>query len=165
MSLDTIITCFPQGWTQGDPKNSKENDSMDVLKNIHRYLSLVTRPPLESVHDLAQLIVYNCLAPFCRKSTPYGPMQILDVYESAIASVVSSPTSQKFAILTAPSDRQGNKNIQRIRHEIKSQGIERSCNKQSGRPSSPTVQYRRRNRTVERDQGYSRRASYFVCLT
>ena len=61
---------------------------MDVLKSIHKYLALVNRPPLESVYDLAQLIVYKCLATFCRKSTPYGPMQILDVYESAIASVV-----------------------------------------------------------------------------
>ena len=63
---------------------------MDVLKSIHKYLSLVNRPPLESVYDLAQLIVYKCLATFCNKSTPYAAMQILDVYECAIASVVSA---------------------------------------------------------------------------
>lgn len=61
---------------------------MDIMKSIHRYLALVNRSPLETIQDLAQLIVYNCLAPFCAKSTPYGPMQILDVYESAIAAVV-----------------------------------------------------------------------------
>lgn len=86
-----MITCFPRNWKQDDEANYKEADSFDVLKNIHKYLALVNRPPLESVHDLAQLIVYNCLAPFCKKSMPYGPMQILDVYDSAIALVVCCP--------------------------------------------------------------------------
>ena len=86
--IDTIITSFPQNWTHDDEHHITNKDPMDVLKSIHRYLTLVNRPPLESVHDLAQLIVYKSLATFCRKSTPYGPMQILDVYESAIASVV-----------------------------------------------------------------------------
>jgi hypothetical protein len=86
--IDTIITSFPQNWTHDDEQHNTNKDSMDVLKSIHRYLTLVNRPPLESVHDLAQLIVYKCLAPFCQKSTPYETMRILDVYESAIASVV-----------------------------------------------------------------------------
>jgi len=86
---DTIITSFPQNWTHDDEKHQDESDPKDVLKSIQKYLTLVNRPPLESVYDLAQLIVYKCLATFCNKPTPYGPMQILDVYESAIASVVS----------------------------------------------------------------------------
>lgn len=85
---DTIITSFPQNWTHDDDQHQNEADPQDVLKSIHKYLTLVNRPPLESVYDLAQLIVYKCLATFCNKPTPYGPMQILDVYESAIASVV-----------------------------------------------------------------------------
>jgi hypothetical protein len=63
-------------------------DPRDVLNSIHDFLTLVNRPPLESVHDLAQLVVFKCLESFCKKRTPYGMMQILDVYESAIASVV-----------------------------------------------------------------------------
>jgi hypothetical protein len=85
---DTIITSSPQNWTHDDEDHTNNKDPMDVLKSIHRYLTLVNRRPLESVHGLAQLIVYKCLATFCQKSTPYGPMRILDVYESAIASVV-----------------------------------------------------------------------------
>jgi len=83
--IDTIITSFPQSWTHDKTKNK---DPLDVLGSIHNYLTLVNRPPLESIHDLAHLIVYNCLATFSMKSTPYGLMKILDVYESAITSVV-----------------------------------------------------------------------------
>lgn len=86
---DTIITSFPQNWSHDHDGHGDESDPMDVLKSIQRYLTLVNRPPLESIYDLAQLVVYKCLATFCRKSTPYGAMQILDVYESAIAAVVS----------------------------------------------------------------------------
>lgn len=90
---NTIITSFPQNWAHDDDEDHTNNkDPMDVLKSIHRYLTLVNRRPLESVHDLAQLIVYKCLATFCQKSTPYGPMRILDVYESAIASVTDEET-------------------------------------------------------------------------
>lgn len=84
------MTSFPQNWTHDDDVHQNEGDPLDVLKSIHKYLTLVNRPQLESVYDLAQLIVYKSLATFCKKSTPYGAMQILDVYESAIASVVSS---------------------------------------------------------------------------
>jgi hypothetical protein len=59
-----------------------------VLKNIHNFLSIVNRPPLQSVYDLANIIVDKCLETFCRRSTPYGIIQILDVYEVLIASVV-----------------------------------------------------------------------------
>ena len=86
--IDTIITSFPPNWSHDD---GETHDDMDVLQSIYRYLTLVNRPPLESVRDLARLIVYKCLATFCRMSTPYGQMQILDVYESAIASVVCPP--------------------------------------------------------------------------
>ncbi|KAH7354813.1 hypothetical protein BKA65DRAFT_229070 [Rhexocercosporidium sp. MPI-PUGE-AT-0058] len=96
---NTIITSFPQNWTHDDEQHQNEGDPQDVLKSIHKYLTLVNRPPLESVYDLAQLIVYKCLATFCNKPTPYGPMQILDVYESAIASVTDEETKlfNKFA--------------------------------------------------------------------
>lgn len=89
---NTIITSFPQNWTHDDEDHESEGDPKDVLKSIQKYLTLVNRPPLESVYDLAQLIVYKCLATFCNKPTPYGPMQILDVYESAIASVTDEET-------------------------------------------------------------------------
>ncbi len=85
---DTILTSFPQNWTHDDDPQNREGDSMDVFASIRKYLTLVNRPPLESVYDLAQLIVYKCLATFCKKSTPYGSIANLDVYESAIASVV-----------------------------------------------------------------------------
>ncbi|KAH6723387.1 hypothetical protein BKA61DRAFT_10492 [Leptodontidium sp. MPI-SDFR-AT-0119] len=96
---NTIITSFPQNWTHDDDKHQIEGDPQDVLQSIHKYLTLVNRPPLESVYDLAQLIVYKSLATFCNKPTPYGPMQILDVYESAIASVTDEETKlfNKFA--------------------------------------------------------------------
>ncbi|PVH87563.1 hypothetical protein DL98DRAFT_649198 [Cadophora sp. DSE1049] len=96
---NTIITSFPQNWTHDDEDHQSEGDPKDVLKSIQKYLTLVNRPPLESIYDLAQLIVYKCLATFCNKPTPYGPMQILDVYESAIASVTDEETKlfNKFA--------------------------------------------------------------------
>ncbi|KAK0120981.1 hypothetical protein ONS96_011173 [Cadophora gregata f. sp. sojae] len=96
---NTIITSFPQNWTHDVEDSQVEGDPQDVLKSIQKYLTLVNRPPLESVYDLAQLIVYKCLATFCNKPTPYRQMQILDVYESAIASVTDEETKlfNKFA--------------------------------------------------------------------
>ncbi|KAH7364679.1 hypothetical protein BKA65DRAFT_533237 [Rhexocercosporidium sp. MPI-PUGE-AT-0058] len=94
---NTIISSFPQSWEHQDLQSP---DSWDVLGSIHKYLTLVDRAPIHSIHDLADLIVYKCLATFTRGSTPYGPMKVLDVYESAIAAVTDMETKmfRNFAV-------------------------------------------------------------------
>ncbi|KAL3426968.1 hypothetical protein PVAG01_00477 [Phlyctema vagabunda] len=91
---NTIITSFPQNWKHDEDDPQHEADKMDVLQNIYSHLSLQSRMPLESVYDLAHLIVAKCLATFCTQSTPYNkhPKRILDVYESAVAAVTDNET-------------------------------------------------------------------------
>jgi hypothetical protein len=88
MFLETIITSFPRNWTNDDAHHPDANDDTDVLKSIHKFLCLIHRLPLESVFDLAQLIVYKCLETFTARPIPYGNPQILGVYQNAIAAVV-----------------------------------------------------------------------------
>lgn len=59
-----------------------------MVNSILKFLPLVNRAPFESVYDLANLIVNKCLETYYKRSTPYGPMQILDVYEVLVAQVV-----------------------------------------------------------------------------
>ena len=89
LSTDLIITCFPQRWEQ--PKN----DPLSVLDGIIEDMNSKTRPPVESVFDLATLITGRCSGVFDRHQLEDEDFQFLDMFESSIGQVVSfySPRS------------------------------------------------------------------------
>lgn len=61
--LDTVITCFPQRWDQ--PKQ----DPLNVIDGIVEETNAKTRPPIQSVYDLAMVItgrvsgLFECVSP------------------------------------------------------------------------------------------------------
>lgn len=82
LGKDLIITSFPQRWEQ--PKD----DPLNVLDGIIEDMNSKTRPPVESVHDLATLITGRCSGVFDRHRLGDEDYQFLDMFESSIGQVV-----------------------------------------------------------------------------
>ncbi|KAI8624929.1 hypothetical protein F5Y19DRAFT_452367 [Xylariaceae sp. FL1651] len=87
---DLIITCFPQRWDQ--PKN----DPLNVLDGIIEETNAKTRPPIQSVYDLAMLITSRCSGMFDRHRLDDQNYQFLDMFENSIG-VVTDRESQLFS--------------------------------------------------------------------
>ena len=85
LGSDLIITSFPQRWEQ--PKD----DPLNVLNGIIEDVNSKTRPPVRSVHDLAVLITGRCIGVFDRHRIGSDDYQFLDMFESSIGEVVSTP--------------------------------------------------------------------------
>lgn len=83
LGKDLVITSFPQRWQQ--PKN----DPLNVLDGIIEDMNSKTRPPVESVHELAALITGRCSSVFDRHRLRNEEYQFLDMFESSIGQVVS----------------------------------------------------------------------------
>jgi hypothetical protein len=86
-----IDTSFPQSWTRNDDTHEYGEDLMSFLNSIYKSLSPVERPQIESVYDLAYLIVLMRLATFGREKTSYDPAEIMDMYERTMVYVVNHP--------------------------------------------------------------------------
>ncbi|KAI1080563.1 hypothetical protein F5B20DRAFT_580226 [Whalleya microplaca] len=86
---DLIITCFPQRWDQ--PKQ----DPLNVLAGIIEETNAKTRPPIQSVYDLAMLITSRCSGMFDRHRLDNQDFQFLDMFESSIG-LVTDKESQLF---------------------------------------------------------------------
>ncbi|KAI0913431.1 hypothetical protein F4824DRAFT_367456 [Ustulina deusta] len=78
---DLVITCFPQRWDQ--PKN----DPLNVLDGIIEETNAKTRPPIQSVYDLAMLITSRCSGMFDRNRLDDQNYQFLDMFENSIGEV------------------------------------------------------------------------------
>ncbi|RWA05151.1 hypothetical protein EKO27_g9951 [Xylaria grammica] len=87
---DLVITCFPQRWDQ--PKN----DPLNVLDGIIEETNAKTRPPIESVYDLAMLITSRCSGMFDRNRLDDQNYQFLDMFEASIG-VVTDRESRLFS--------------------------------------------------------------------
>ncbi|KAH9994522.1 hypothetical protein F4779DRAFT_218338 [Xylariaceae sp. FL0662B] len=87
---DLIITCFPQRWDQ--PKQ----DPLNVLDGIIEETNAKTRPPIQSVYDLAMLITSRCSGMFDRHRLDNQDFQFLDMFESSIG-LVTDKESQLFS--------------------------------------------------------------------
>jgi hypothetical protein len=79
---ELIVTSFPQRWEQ--PKN----DPLNVLDGIIEDMNAKTRPPIQSVYDLAMLISSRCCGMFDRHRMDNEQFQFLDMFESSIGHVV-----------------------------------------------------------------------------
>ncbi|KAI1171269.1 hypothetical protein F4777DRAFT_65925 [Nemania sp. FL0916] len=87
---DLVVTCFPQRWDQ--PKN----DPMNVLDGIIEETNAKTRPPIESVYDLAMLITSRCSGMFDHSRLDDQNYQFLDMFENSIG-VVTDRESRLFS--------------------------------------------------------------------
>ncbi|KAI1112072.1 hypothetical protein F5Y14DRAFT_281316 [Nemania sp. NC0429] len=81
---DLVITCFPQRWDQ--PKN----DPLNVLDGIIEETNAKTRPPIQSVYDLAMLITSRCSGMFDHSRLDDQNYQFLDMFENSIGMVTDS---------------------------------------------------------------------------
>ncbi|KAI1259585.1 hypothetical protein F5Y18DRAFT_294970 [Xylariaceae sp. FL1019] len=87
---DLVVTCFPQRWDQ--PKN----DPLNVLDGIIEETNAKTRPPIQSVYDLAMLITSRCSSMFDRHRLDDQDYQFLDMFENSIG-VVTDRESRLFS--------------------------------------------------------------------
>ncbi|KAH8912070.1 hypothetical protein BR93DRAFT_57252 [Coniochaeta sp. PMI_546] len=86
LGKDLIITCFPQRWDQ--PKQ----DPLNVVDGIIEETNAKTRPPVQSVYDLAMLITSRCSGMFDRHRLDVQDYQFLDMFESSIGHVTNRET-------------------------------------------------------------------------
>ncbi|KAI1425207.1 hypothetical protein F5Y12DRAFT_784860 [Xylaria sp. FL1777] len=94
---DLVITCFPQRWAQ--PKN----DPLNVLDGIIEETNAKTRPPIQSVYDLAMLITSRCSGMFDRSRLDDQNYQFLDMFENSIG-VVTDRESRLFSRFNRASE-------------------------------------------------------------
>ncbi|KAI0968896.1 hypothetical protein F4678DRAFT_441820 [Xylaria arbuscula] len=97
LGKDLVITCFPQRWDQ--PKN----DPLNVLDGIIEETNAKTRPPIQSVYDLAMLITSRCSGMFDRSRSDDQNYQFLDMFENSIG-VVTDRESRLFSRFNRASE-------------------------------------------------------------
>ncbi|KAI6608252.1 hypothetical protein MCOR04_000278 [Pyricularia oryzae] len=83
LSRDLVITCFPQRWNQ--PKQ----DPLNMLDGIIEETNAKTRPPVQTVYDLAMLITNRCAGLFDRHRLDSQEFQFLDIFESSVGRVTN----------------------------------------------------------------------------
>ena len=89
LGKDLIITCFPQRWEQ------PPQDPLNVLDGIIEETNAKTRPPIQSVYDLAMLIAGRCASVFDRHMLHDQDYQFFDMFEQSIG-VVTDKESKLF---------------------------------------------------------------------
>ncbi|KAL8357149.1 hypothetical protein RB598_002125 [Gaeumannomyces tritici] len=104
-----IITCFPQRWGQPKP------DPLNVLDGIIEETNAKTRPPVQSVYDLAMLITDRCAGLFDRHRMD-DEYQFLEMFESSIGHVTDEE-SKLFVRFNRASEQSG-----RLRRELLKEG-------------------------------------------
>lgn len=93
-----MITCFPQRWDQ--PKQ----DPLNVVDGIVEETNAKTRPPIQSVYDLAMVITGRASGIFDRHRVGEQQYQFLDMFESSIGNVTEKE-SQLFNKFHRASER------------------------------------------------------------
>lgn len=83
-TLDTVVTSFPQQW---DNHTEIQNTFHGVLESIQSELKNPHRPALQSVSDLASLIINNCSGVFDPFRVPSN-QQYLDLFDNSICDIV-----------------------------------------------------------------------------
>jgi len=106
---DLIVTCFPQRWDQ--PKQ----DPLNVVDGIIEETNAKTRPPVQSVYDLAMLITNRCSGMFDRHRLDVQDYQFLDMFESSIGHVTNRETQlfSRFNVASSLSGKWLRQNRQR----------------------------------------------------
>lgn len=87
LGKDLVVTAFPQRWQQ------PRNDPLNVLDGIIENINSNTRDPVQSVYDLAMIIVNRCSGVFDRHRMGDEDYQFLDMFESSIGEATEKETS------------------------------------------------------------------------
>ncbi|ERS98498.1 hypothetical protein HMPREF1624_05282 [Sporothrix schenckii ATCC 58251] len=97
LGKDLVITCFPQRWDQ------PARDPLNVVDGIIEETNAKTRPPIQSVYDLAMLITNRCSGMFDRYRLADQDYQFLDMFESSIG-LVTNTESELFSRFNKASE-------------------------------------------------------------
>ncbi|CAK7564080.1 MAG: hypothetical protein SEPTF4163_001963 [Sporothrix epigloea] len=97
LGKDLVITCFPQRWDQ------PARDPLNVVDGIIEETNAKTRPPIQSVFDLAMLITNRCSGMFDRYRLADQDYQFLDMFESSIG-LVTNTESELFSRFNKASE-------------------------------------------------------------
>ncbi|CAK7219019.1 hypothetical protein SBRCBS47491_003704 [Sporothrix bragantina] len=97
LGKDLVITCFPQRWDQ------PSRDPLNVVDGIIEETNAKTRPPIQSVFDLAMLITNRCSGMFDRYRLADQDYQFLDMFESSIG-LVTNTESELFSRFNKASE-------------------------------------------------------------
>ncbi|KAJ0115642.1 uncharacterized protein J7T55_010465 [Diaporthe amygdali] len=81
----------PKAPRQSRIKRHAADDPMNVHHKVLRHLKETSRPPIDTVYDLAALIATCCASAFDETQIPED-MQFLDFFESSIGSVIEKGT-------------------------------------------------------------------------
>ncbi|KAL1891947.1 hypothetical protein Sste5346_007291 [Sporothrix stenoceras] len=97
LGKDLVVTCFPQRWDQ------PARDPLNVVDGIIEETNAKTRPPIQSVYDLAMLITNRCSGMFDRYRLADQDYQFLDMFESSIG-LVTNTESELFSRFNKASE-------------------------------------------------------------
>lgn len=84
---NTVITCFPQSWTQKDGK--REGDVLDHL--LHYLRTEKRRPLIREPQDLVDIIISYCAGVFNRPRSALG-LGLHDYFETSVGRAADSET-------------------------------------------------------------------------
>ncbi|CZR63756.1 uncharacterized protein PAC_13653 [Phialocephala subalpina] len=80
--LHTILTSFPKRWGRN------QTDSSDVHKSLGERLTPLPTVEIQSIHDLALMIIDQCSRVFFDRTKPFDQRpEVLDLFASAISNV------------------------------------------------------------------------------
>jgi len=103
--VDTIISSFPRRWGRNKP------DWSGVHKGIRARLDHLREGEIQSVYDMALLIMNQCSTVFFDRTKPVDERpEVLDIFSNALSHVVSSVISPPYR-RTAESTQSGMKCI------------------------------------------------------
>lgn len=83
MNIDTILTSFPRRWGRNKP------DSSAVHRGIRDHLGRLGSGQINSIYDLALIIVDECSKVFFDRTKPLDQRpELVDIFGSAISNIV-----------------------------------------------------------------------------
>lgn len=93
---DTIITAFPRRWGRNKP------DPSAVHRAIRDYMASVDKGQINSIYDLALIIVDECSKVIFDRTKPDLRPEVVDIFGSAISKIVRLmyPLLRTMALLT-----------------------------------------------------------------
>ena len=82
--LDTILTSFPRRWGRNKP------DPSGVHKSLRERLTHISDGQINSVYDIALIIIDQCSRVFFDRTKPTDQRpEVMDIFSNSIAHVVS----------------------------------------------------------------------------
>lgn len=87
LGTDTIITAFPRRWGRNKP------DPSAVHRAIRDYMASVDERQINSIYDLALIIIDECSKVIFDRTKPDLRPEVVDIFGSAISKIVGPVAS------------------------------------------------------------------------